>query len=104
MLGVLTSNATKEAPCERTVRGQADRRNGSTPAAVGAGADDRDRGTPGDGADLQRPGVPAAGDGSGRRAPRSRARSHIWLVLGRGHARRTRRERAPGTPPGREDV
>ncbi len=103
VLGALDNQSPWDV-CERTVRGQADRGDGSASAAVGAGADDRDRRAPGDGADLQRPGVPAAGDGTCRRGTRGRARSNIWVVLGRGHPCRARRARAPGASVGGEDV
>src|SRR3954447_5901748 len=103
MLEVLTPSI-RGGPCERSIRGTADRRYGSAPAAVGAGADDRVRRASGDGADLQRPGVSAAGDGPRRRVTRGRARGNLWLVLGRGHPRRTRRAGASGAPVGGEDV
>src|SRR3954452_22244542 len=52
MLGVLTST-TQGGPCERTLRGTADRRFRSAPTPVCAGADDRGWRTVGDGRDLE---------------------------------------------------
>src|SRR3954452_15177435 len=103
MLEVLHVNDSG-GPCERSIRGTADRRDGSASATVGTSSDDRRRRAPGDGAHLQRPGVSAAGDGSGRGSARGGAGSRLRLVLGRGPPGRARRAGASGASVGGEDV
>src|SRR5665213_2021570 len=97
MLGVLTSNE-EGGPCERIVCGTAVCGYGFASASQCVGADDRCRGTVGDGTDRQRRRTFGRSDRPRWRSPGGGVGGHLRLVLGGGRVGRGRRARSFGAP------
>src|SRR3954464_1635230 len=111
MLGVLTSNATKEAPVSeqyagKQIVGMDLHRRRSVLVRMTETGEQLETVRISNDPEYLRDGrapageAPHGGGGPRRRGPRRRVGGRLRLVLGRGRARRAGRERAPGAPVG----